>query len=114
MLLEDRERAEEALFVHRQALAFEAHARRNKLFGLWAARLSGLEDEPAQRYAMAIALEDFPHFRASAVLARVARDLDRCGHAVAAETLATALAQSADRAQEEVSLSFRRSRQPEA
>jgi hypothetical protein len=102
MLLEDRERAEEALFVHRQELAFTAHARRNKLFGLWAAQLSGLADEPARRYAMAVTLEDFPHFRASAVLARVARDLDQCGHAVAEEALAIALAQSADRAQEEV------------
>lgn len=102
MFLEQRERAEEALFVRRQELAFGAHARRNKLFGLWVAQMSGLDEEPAQRYAMAVVLEDFPHFRASAVLARVTRDLERSGRVIAEETLAIALAQSADRAQEDV------------
>jgi hypothetical protein len=101
MFLEQRERAEEALFVRRQELAFEAHARRNKLFGLWVAQRAGLPDEAAERYASSVALEDFPHYRASAVLTRVASDLAGSGRAVAEQELAGALADSAARAQED-------------
>ena len=102
MFLETRERAEEALFARHQTQDFEMHARRNKLFGLWAAQERGLHGRDAQRYAMSLVLEDFPHYRAQAVLQRVVRDLAEAGQTVDAETISTALAQSADRAQEEV------------
>ena len=101
MLLEDRERAEEALFVHRQELAFAAHAHRNKLFGLWAAHMRGLSGPAAQRYAMSLVLEDFPHYRAQPVLQRVSRELAAAGQTIDGEEIAAALARSADRAQEE-------------
>ena len=102
MFLEQRERAEEALFARRQARDFDMHARRNKLFGLWAADVRGLHGQAAQRYAMSLVLEDFPRYRAEAVLKRVARDLAEAGQPVETDEIATALAKSADRAQEEV------------
>lgn len=81
---------------------FEAHARRNRLFGLWAAALQGLSGDAAQRYAARLACEDSPHYRASVVLQRVASDLAATGRAAPEEDLATALAESADRAQADV------------
>ena len=80
----------------------EAHVRRNKLFGLWAADRQGMSGQAAQRYAARLACEDSPHYRASAILDRVSRDLAASGHAAPAEDLATALARSADRAQGDV------------
>jgi hypothetical protein len=80
----------------------EAHVRRNRLFGLWAAELQGLSGHAAQLYAARLACEDSPHYRARAILDRVARDLAASGHEAPADDLATALAQSADRAQADV------------
>ena len=102
MFFEARERAEEALFAHRQAQHFDMQARRNKLFALWAAHLQGLEGKAADRYATSLVLEDFPHYRAQAVLTRVTRDFAAAGRGIAAEEIAAALAKSADRAQEEI------------
>jgi len=84
------------------AFLLEAHVRRNKLFGLWAADRQGLSGQAAQHYAAGLACEDSPHYRASAILDRVVRDLLASGHAAPAEDLATALAKSADRAQADV------------
>ena len=81
---------------------FEAHARRNRLFGLWAAALQGLSGDAAQLYATRLACEDRPHYRASAVLQRVASDLAATGRAAPEADLAAALAESADRAQADV------------
>lgn len=47
----NRERALESKFQHDQLLAFKVLARRNRLFGLWAAELMGLKDLEAEAYA---------------------------------------------------------------
>jgi hypothetical protein len=101
-MFEDRERAEEALFAHNREMSFQAQARRNKLFGLWAASQRGLAGDDAQRYAASLVLEDFPHYRAAAVLHRVASDFAEAGVMPPEQEIATALAASADRAQCEV------------
>jgi hypothetical protein len=80
----------------------DAHVRRNRLFGLWAAGLQGLTGPAAQRYAARLACEDSPHYRARAVLDRVARDLVASGRPAPAADLSAALAESADRAQGDV------------
>ena len=80
----------------------EAHVRRNRLFGLWAADRQGLSGKAAQLYAAQLACEDSPHYRASVVHDRVARDLAAAGHAAPEQDLATALAKSADHAQADV------------
>ena len=101
-MFEARERAEEALFAHHQEMRFQAHARRNKLFGLWVADQRGFVGEAAQNYAASLMLEDFPHYSASSVLNRVVSDLAEQGISVREHELATALAASADRAQDEI------------
>ena len=83
-------------------LLLDASARRNKLFGLWAALRQGLSDQAAHQYAARLACEDSPHYRARAVLDRVSRDLAASGLALPEEDLAAALAASADRAQADV------------
>ncbi len=45
--LEDRKKSEEAKAAHRAELRFKAEARRNKLFGLWAAEQMGHADPQA-------------------------------------------------------------------
>ncbi len=84
------------------AFLLDASARRNKLFGLWAATRQGLSGQEAYHYAARLACEDSPHYRARAVLDRVARDLAAAGQAAPFEDLAAALAVSADRAQADV------------
>lgn len=56
---DDREKGQEALFLHNQELAFRAQNRRNKLLGLWAAELMGLTGEDAAAYARTVVEEDF-------------------------------------------------------
>ena len=53
-----REQAFEAKFAHDEALRFRAHARRDKLLGLWAGERLGKSGVPLHDYAMdLVALE---------------------------------------------------------
>ena len=49
--IDDRESGFENKYAHDQELDFKANARRNKLLGLWAAELMGLDGEAATAYA---------------------------------------------------------------
>lgn len=49
-----RERALEMKFQHEQFLEYKVLARRNRLFGLWAAHLLGLEETDADSYARGV------------------------------------------------------------
>src|SRR3954451_13245743 len=49
-LFDERERAFENLFVHEEGLRFRALARRNQLFGRWAAEQLGLRGSECQAY----------------------------------------------------------------
>ena len=50
---DDRERGFEAKFAHDQELEFKTTARRNRLLGLWAAELMGLQKKHLEDYAKA-------------------------------------------------------------
>ena len=52
--LVSRERALEMKFQHEQFLEYKVLARRNRLFGLWAAHLLGLEQAEADTYARGV------------------------------------------------------------
>ncbi len=54
----DRENAFENKFAHDQELQFRATARRNKLFGLWAAELMGLTGDAAEAYVAEVIRSD--------------------------------------------------------
>ena len=72
----DREKAFENKFAHDEALQFKANARRNKLLGLWAAELMGIEGEAAAEYAKEVVKADFEEAGDEDVYRKVKGDLD--------------------------------------
>jgi hypothetical protein len=77
---EDRQKGFEAAFQRDQELAFRIGARRNKLFGLWAAGRLGLAPgEAAEAYAKDVVAADFEAPGDSDVIAKVRTDLAEKG-----------------------------------
>ena len=71
----DRAKGQEAAFQHKEERAFRVTARRNRLFGLWAASRLGLAGEDAEAYAMVVVAADFEAPGDEDVIARVRTDL---------------------------------------
>lgn len=71
----DREHAFENKFAHDAEMQFKAEARRNKLLGLWAAELMGLEGGAAADYAKEVVKADFEEAGHEDVYRKVAGDL---------------------------------------
>lgn len=65
----------EKKFAHDEELKFKAHARRNKLLGLWAAEQLGKAGPAAEAYAKEVVMADFESAGDDDVLAKVAGDL---------------------------------------
>lgn len=55
----DREKAFEDKYKHDQDLQFKVEVRRNKLLGLWAAEILGLQGAEAEAYAKEVVASDF-------------------------------------------------------
>lgn len=83
---EDRERAFEKEFERNRELAFKVSARRNNLFGLWAARCMGLMRNSATDYAMEI-VDLGATAGDDVIIDRVLGDLVTSGYQVDAEQL---------------------------
>ena len=77
---DDREKAAENQYSHSKEVEFKATARRNKLLGVWAAGLMGLEGEAIDAYARQVVESDFEEVGDDDVLRKVKGDLDakRC------------------------------------
>lgn len=88
---DDRKREFESRFQHEQELAFKAKARRNRLFGLWAAGHLGLDGAAAEAYAKSVIEADFGKPGDDHILAKVAADLVAKGAAMPASQLADEL-----------------------
>jgi hypothetical protein len=74
--LDEREKRFEAEFMHKQELAFRITARRNRLFGLWAAAQLGLAPgEAAETYATSVIIAAFKAPGDEDVIAKVRADL---------------------------------------
>ena len=69
----DRKDAFESKFAHDEELRFKAVARRNKLFGLWAARQLGHSGADAETYAKTVVRADFEEAATRTCCARSAR-----------------------------------------
>ncbi len=76
---DEREQAFEAKFAHDQDVEFRAHARRNRLLGLWAAELMGLQKQHLEDYAKAVVKSDFEQPGDEDVLRKVFEDLKGSG-----------------------------------
>jgi hypothetical protein len=88
---DDREKAFEQKFFHDEELRFRATARRNKLFGLWAAEKMGLSGGEADEYAKSVVKADLEEAGDEDVLRKVGGDLTAKGAAVPDTELRTRL-----------------------
>lgn len=73
--LTQREKAFEAKFLHDEELNFRINAKRNHLFGLWAADRLRYKGEKAKRYIAEVILADSQKTHEDDVLHKVLRDL---------------------------------------
>ncbi|MEZ5947428.1 MAG: DUF1476 domain-containing protein [Hyphomonas sp.] len=76
---DDRERAEEARFALTEEQQFKINNRRNKLLGLWAAGLMGMNEDDAEAYAKTVVLSDLEEAGDEDVFRKVRADLDKAG-----------------------------------
>jgi len=72
---DEREQGQEAQFVHEQDQEFKALARRNRLLGLWAGGLMGLEDPHLENYATAVIRYEVSHPGEEVIGRKIAQDL---------------------------------------
>jgi hypothetical protein len=70
----EREQSFERKFEHDQELAFKARARRDKLFGLWAAERLGLGAGEAEAYALKLVSDDLGRQGEERIIAEVLGD----------------------------------------
>ncbi len=75
----DREKGFESKWAHDEKQAFKIAARRNKLLGLWAASLMGLEGEAADLYAKEVIKSDFEEAGDEDVYRKVKGDIEAAG-----------------------------------
>jgi hypothetical protein len=99
---DDRKDAFEKKFAHDEELRFKATARRNKLFGLWAAGQLGKEGADAEAYAKTVVMADFEEAGDDDVLRKVRTDLEAGGKAVGDAELRRQMVELMGRAVEEV------------
>lgn len=84
---DEREREFEARFKHDEEFRFKVAARRNHLFGLWAATHLGLSSESAEAYAKEVVNAEFAPGGDRNVVAKVAADLGARNAAMTAERI---------------------------
>ena len=98
----DRKDAFESKFAHEEELRFKAMARRNKLFGLWAADQLGQVGSEAEAYAKSVVMADFQEAGDDDVLRKVSNDLEAGGKNVPHNELRRVMNQLLARAVEEI------------
>ena len=97
-----REEGFEKQFAHDEELRFKAMARRNKLFGLWAATQLGQSGPEADAYAKSVVMADFEEAGDEDVLRKVRKDLDAAGKGVSDGELRRTMNELLARAVEEI------------
>jgi hypothetical protein len=95
---DDREKAYERKFAQDEELRFRATARRNKLFGLWAAEKLGLAGTEADEYAKSVIRADFAQPGDDDVIGKVRADLDAKGISQSAHQLERTLSEKMEEA----------------
>ena len=74
-----REEGFESKFAHDEELRFKAHARRNKIVGLWAAGKLGLAGAAAESYAADVVTADLDRPDSDGVFIKLRKDFDDKG-----------------------------------
>ncbi len=99
---EDRKKVFENKFAHDEELKFKANARRNKLLGLWAADLLGLESEERAAYALEVVKADFAEPGEEDVYRKVKGDLDGKGLDISEHRVRKAMADLMEQAMTQI------------
>lgn len=84
---DDRKDRFESKFAHDATLKFKAEARRNKLLGMWAAGLLGLEGDEAEAYAKSVIIADLEEAGDEDVFRKLKGDLDKAATSVSDEDI---------------------------
>jgi hypothetical protein len=101
---EDRQKGFEAEFKRNQELQFRVGARRNKLFGLWAAGHLGIgAADEAEAYARTVVEADFERPGDGDVIEKVQKDLAAKGIEMSEGQLRVELTRAADEAKRQLS-----------
>jgi hypothetical protein len=101
---EDRQKGFEAEFKRNQELQFRVNARRNKLFGLWAAGHLGIAaGEDAEAYARTVVDADFERPGDGDVIDKVRNDLAGKGIEMSEAQLRAELTRATDEAKRQLS-----------
>ncbi len=74
-MMDDREKGFETKFSRDQELGFRVQARRDKLFGLWAANEMGMSSEMAETYAKDVVMKDIDEPGPQIILDMVLADM---------------------------------------
>ncbi|WP_046867727.1 DUF1476 domain-containing protein [Microvirga massiliensis] len=99
---DERKDAFERKFALDEELRFKATARRNRLFGLWAAAQLGKEGADAESYAKSVVLADFEESGDADVIRKVRTDLEGAGKPVGERELERNLEELMIRAVDEI------------
>ena len=97
---DDREKAQEAKFVHDEQLRFEAEARRNKKLALWVAKLINHSNPNA--YIEEVIASEFGEAGDEDVYRKVSADIKAAGADVAEADLRAKMAEFLAEAKQEV------------
>jgi hypothetical protein len=97
-----REEGFENKFAHDEEQRFKAHARRNKLVGLWAAEKLGLAGAAAESYASEIVTVDLNEPGSNDVLGKLRKDFDAKGVAQSDHQIRRTLDEMMAKAVEEI------------
>ena len=101
---EDRQKGFEAEFKRNQDLQFRVSARRNKLFGLWAAGHLGIAaGDEAEAYARTVVEADFEKPGDSDVIEKVQNDLAAKGIEMSEAQLRAEFTRATDEAKRQLS-----------
>jgi hypothetical protein len=92
---DEREKGFEAEFKRNQDLVFRVTARRNRLFGAWAAEKLGLPADQVEPYARTVVEADFEKPGDGDVIEKVQKDLAAKGIAMTEPQLRTELDRAA-------------------
>ena len=100
--LDDRKKGYEAEYQRNQELQFRVTARRNKLFGLWAAEKLGVGGDEAEAYARTVVDADFERPGDSDVIEKVQKDLAAKGIQLSEAQLRAEFTRASDEAKRQL------------
>ncbi|MDC0073975.1 DUF1476 domain-containing protein [Alphaproteobacteria bacterium] len=100
--LDKVKKAQEAKYARDADVEFKINARRNKLVGLWAANLIGLNDNDAVIFAKDVVLSDFEEPGQEDVIRKVISDLQKANVSIPEEEIRLKMTELYEVAKEQI------------